>query len=81
MFRFDCVEGGEKGRSQKNSLTQKERFARDWHLRSASKQFSVTLVQNKFLKCLRLVSRMGSSSTPVCGVATPCHPQAGGIVW
>ena len=40
-----------------------------------------TLVQNKFLKCLRLVSRMGGSSTPVCGVATPCHPQAGGIVW
>ncbi len=40
-----------------------------------------TLVQNKFLKCLRLVSRMGGSPTPVCGVATPCHPQAGGFVW
>jgi hypothetical protein len=46
MFRFDCVEGGEKGRSQKISLTQKERFARDWHLRSARKQFSA------FLSCV-----------------------------
>ena len=40
-----------------------------------------TLVQNKFLKCLRLVSRMGCSPTPVYGVATPCHPQAGGVLW
>ena len=40
-----------------------------------------TLVQNKSLKCLRLVSRMGCSSTPIDGVATPCHPQARGIVW
>jgi YD repeat-containing protein len=41
----------------------------------------LTLVQNKFVKCLRLVSRMGRSSTPVRGIATPCHPQAGGAVW
>jgi hypothetical protein len=38
------------------------------------KWIPITLVQNKFLKYLRLVSRMGGSSTPVCGVATPCHP-------
>src|SRR2546427_4507921 len=48
---------------------------------AARKDSPPTLVQNKFLKCLRLVSRMGGSSTPVCGVATPCHPQARGIVW
>ena len=49
--------------------------------RRSNKDSQPTLVQNKFLKCLRLVSRMGGSSTPVCGVATPCHPQARGIVW
>ena len=46
-----------------------------------NKEVGSTLVQNKSLKCLRLVSRMGCSSTPIDGVATPCHPQAGGIVW
>ena len=47
----------------------------------AIKDLDPTLVQNKFLKCLRLVSRMGCSPTPVYGVATPCHPQAGGVLW
>ena len=43
ILRFDCVEGGERGRSQRNSLNQKERFARDWLLQLACKQLSTPL--------------------------------------
>ncbi len=47
----------------------------------SNKDSDPTLVQNKFGKCLQLVSRMGCSPPPVHGVSAPCHPQAGGALW
>lgn len=45
---------------------------------SGARRGDSALVQSKFLKYLRLVSRMGCPPTPVHGVAAPWHPHAGG---
>lgn len=43
ILRTDCVEGGRSGRNQRNSLNQKERFARDRLVQSAHNHGSVSL--------------------------------------